>query len=904
MDRFDVFKKFLVRYYREFEEILVEQKYSLAEKEVRDSFQNQIESLFLDILKRAKGITFVHLLLWDEIEQTLFPLKAKCLVKGDAKLFSKINKIANKEETYSKYFDLFTSTIFETEMADRPILVTSFTDQDPPRYLDTDKKMQLNLRVKGFQKAEVIKWVNNMRKKIRKAKDFEPEILNCFKKNLPGIYKDIRKSINVSIGSLKNITETLYEKGDTRLADNFENPERRFHYYLWMKLFSPSTQYLYHFMPLFSRDPCSGIVIGSKIPISKPAFHFVMQYFYNFHLPLSISFAREKMRVASLRSAVAAIMARNISHNIGSHVLSSLTNMSAEDTAKFVNAILGQDNIPEREQLKKYVEGKLPDFLYYLQARLDFISNITTGVQNIFGKVKFGEVIENFNKQDLLLNGLSTSGKTKVVKTSLRDGHRYGDFKEQFIVLPFSEVVGLHDIYSIFENFIRNILVHNKPINKGSDELAIKVSIAKNEENKIEIALTPNFYCYKRDLDKMQSVFDKPILVGANGEIDTHDWGLKEIAICGALLRGKLFSSLEKIIRVRSQPLTKRKYKYSVQFYLLKHFLTYDVRNRVGGYIKKREDVPRSDFLLVSETDMEEAKNNWDLLPSRLVVSSDHFSSKELEGKSIIVGSNFGIDKDLRSDWGSYTKLYKRWVEKYFGTPLQIEGESDHPQDKEYFPGINRIYRSLKLHLQPIPAVKIVFKHGDRGSSHKDNHIFFSHSNNWYKYFDVSDMADTNMAKAKVLELIEVVNSKLLIIDDRVHRMWKKDLKYLQVLGIYIFDESAQFAFRKKKEFSIRVNKEEKALKDFHIIVGHLRYFRDYKKWLRKFAKNDEQIASLLPPFVFIVTGRGGLPERGGLPPWGRKVFPYSSLQNWLSPKGERPWFDMKVNLVKGVMAL
>jgi len=67
----------------------------------------------------------------------------------------------------------------------------------------------------------------------------------------------------------------------------------------------------------------------------------------------------------ALRSAVAAIMARNLSHNPGSHGLAYLM---AEIEEKF------RSNLPLSVEEERY----LKDFLKYIKARMDFAAEVTT----------------------------------------------------------------------------------------------------------------------------------------------------------------------------------------------------------------------------------------------------------------------------------------------------------------------------------------------------------------------------------------------------------------------------------------------------------------------------------------------------------------------------------------------
>jgi hypothetical protein len=85
----------------------------------------------------------------------------------------------------------------------------------------------------------------------------------------------------------------------------------------------------------------------------------------------------------ALRSAVAAIMTRNMSHNIGSHVLSRLVShgingwTKGKGVAEIINSIC-QDNREEKTKGLVYWAKDVQNLLKYLQQRQDFLAVIST----------------------------------------------------------------------------------------------------------------------------------------------------------------------------------------------------------------------------------------------------------------------------------------------------------------------------------------------------------------------------------------------------------------------------------------------------------------------------------------------------------------------------------------------
>ena len=188
----------------------------------------------------------------------------------------------------------------------------------------------------------------------------------------------------------------------------------------------------------------------------------------------------------SMRSAVAAIMGRNMSHNIGSHVLSNLKN----ETREIAERISDNNN----QLLQTLNFGK--DFFYgiswftnYLQERQDYIATITGFENQTFIPVNFKTfILDGFlpdhhylrhindesikNYKNLLLEHIATSEnlKRENIKTYFRDfetSERTFVNQKSFelicelnVSLP-GGILGRQAFFSIMENLIRNAAKHS-----------------------------------------------------------------------------------------------------------------------------------------------------------------------------------------------------------------------------------------------------------------------------------------------------------------------------------------------------------------------------------------------------------------------------------------------------------
>ncbi len=253
---------------------------------------------------------------------------------------------------------------------------------------------------------------------------------------------------------------------------------------------------------------------------------------------------------AARKSGVAAVMARNMAHNVGSHVLSKYSREEDFD-----------ERLDNGGKCKK-----IASLLSYLRTRMDFLAALSTESTTLVTNLKIYRDAMSYFKpieidqeeitwQELLLDHISG---IDVLKSSqlhikyLRDGKELnlevGDHDPSF-ASP-NGLLGAHALYIILENIIRNSAKHayNPSKNKTLEiTFEIRESIATDTESLMEICV----------YDNLQNANNKPphksqaeceTLVGyLNDRIDTsileHDklretaWGVLEMKICAAYLR-------------------------------------------------------------------------------------------------------------------------------------------------------------------------------------------------------------------------------------------------------------------------------------------------------------------------------------------------------------------------------
>ena len=172
----------------------------------------------------------------------------------------------------------------------------------------------------------------------------------------------------------------------------------------------------------------------------------------------------------ALRRAVSGIMGRNMSHNIGSHVL-----------ARYASKI--RDDVVAHE--KK--DDQRSDLLQYLQRRMDFLADVATSDRAFwFQSLSLKEQIDrlNWDAQKRRFNK-SEDGCAKPVllrfitgKEGLKATVSYEECDDVYFASPGGEV-GVHALFVILENIIRNSARHGRA---ESDPVELEVSLHEHDE--------------------------------------------------------------------------------------------------------------------------------------------------------------------------------------------------------------------------------------------------------------------------------------------------------------------------------------------------------------------------------------------------------------------------------------
>lgn len=283
--------------------------------------------------------------------------------------------------------------------------------------------------------------------------------------------------------------------------------------------------YCYIFYPCIDISVFDGTIsMATSEPLTIDKLRIISTVFLNRFLNIAL----QKSQSESLKSAKAAIMSRNMSHNLGSHVMFYIK-QKLQSVSKIVdnkvldNIIPGSiANIADIEKaIRSNKSVELPflvglgRFVNYLQERQDYIATIATDYIPANSTISFKDFVYDELKPDLRYERHYSKsndagwkpGNLLLDYIAYSEGYRscddikilFGEFnghepqkglpadadfqklREFNIAVP-GGVIGRQAIFSIFENIIRNAAKHSE--RRKDNKLVLQLSLV-DENNKI-----------------------------------------------------------------------------------------------------------------------------------------------------------------------------------------------------------------------------------------------------------------------------------------------------------------------------------------------------------------------------------------------------------------------------------
>lgn len=291
----------------------------------------------------------------------------------------------------------------------------------------------------------------------------------------------------------------------------------------------------------------------------------VFTYNYVFNIGLRLA---ERAKENSIKSAIAAIMARNMSHNLGSHVFYYTRNEI--------------DSLSQSESKNRNMFKGLSYFLQYVQERQDFVATITSQEPQAFGpfnlKANVFDIItpdahEKRHKslppptnfllkyiafsEGLTRDDFNTYSNIEIIlkKDNIEFNSwpptlrrkEYDTIVSKFYDIDFAVKGGQnssHAFLIILENIIRNAAKHGR--NSSSIEnLNITIEVFRRGEKYI-IQIYDNCNNAADATNPLNEQLESICIINENegGSINKESKGLKEIIVCVGWLKGKKYSEI------------------------------------------------------------------------------------------------------------------------------------------------------------------------------------------------------------------------------------------------------------------------------------------------------------------------------------------------------------------------
>lgn len=447
----------------------------------------------------------------------------------------------------------------------------------------------------------------------------------------PAYYSVIENSSYDKQDLLKTLVEKL-EKGEDIFKLNYSqlNDQNQEEHFIKSvcdlnKSLHEEVKYVY-FLPIPCPDGSNGLVcFGTKEPLDSEDRSLLNALSFDILYPFVSSYKTawqyRRIQIECIKAAVAALMARNLSHNIGSHPLTN----TKSDFRNTVNVIQGLNEIK-----KELVNRIAADYrgnarlLQYVQERMDFIATIISGDQYPLGGLNFkaeffdiltnddcgarhGKDEKNFLLQYLLYSenltrhhGLGEdaisanmdevnlvvkyqegqyTGKVKVIKDGKdvivkeEESKIKLDLSKLRLAVP-GGVMARHAMFTIVENILRNSAKHNK--RKEKEDLVLTIKIEEdNGKYKLYFYDNCNSANEKVKVDKknekgetrteektvidlIRGKLDDITIIGGDSKIDKKDKGLKEMLFCAIWLKNEDLA--ETLVDIQNKEVKATKY--------------------------------------------------------------------------------------------------------------------------------------------------------------------------------------------------------------------------------------------------------------------------------------------------------------------------------------------------------
>lgn len=300
--------------------------------------------------------------------------------------------------------------------------------------------------------------------------------------------------------------------------------------------------------------PIGAILVASSKTLCEHQIHNLIRGAEKYLEPIRIAQFTSHIQKHSIQAAIGSIMSRNMSHNLGSHVISTIATEQTLESIHILNT---------------------KEFLKYLQNRMDFIAQLTTEFpQWTYPQWFIKQIFKEFFKQIHIRNYLAISenlklkdisfeikinGKSVCVlnESSEQDSFNFNQINTDLLVAIPGGMIGNHSVYVILEDIVRNSAKHSYSKTTPKEGLRITINLENNPESDyVKVTIWDNVSeingqnsnkdlssdsdeANVQNLPLHQRMNHKLIkgLIDQEASLRRENWGLAEMKICAGFLQ-------------------------------------------------------------------------------------------------------------------------------------------------------------------------------------------------------------------------------------------------------------------------------------------------------------------------------------------------------------------------------
>mgnify|MGYP003289126559 FL=1 len=267
-------------------------------------------------------------------------------------------------------------------------------------------------------------------------------------------------------------------------------------------------------------------------------------------------------------SAIAQVMSRNMSHNIGSHVYSNLISNDVYSMISDKNVLRIESYVsmfsPKKDSVNTQSTNPSSDnlqvayFNQYIKNRMDYISEVVLDTPNILTtKYIYNDVFREFDRVRILLNYISGIPNFRYTFCLKYNGLPLTE-KNDIAVAFSNDVLGAQALYNIIENIIRNTAKHACCSGQEINTFTIEFK---------DVDGFQGYYCVEidngvkeNDIDTLVMKQNKLInesLLDKNNKLRDHGLGVLEMQASAAFLRQVIITKMnpfENLVKDEEKP--------------------------------------------------------------------------------------------------------------------------------------------------------------------------------------------------------------------------------------------------------------------------------------------------------------------------------------------------------------